>query len=98
MKESDIEKYLLERVESFGGLCWKFVSPGTKGVPDRVVILNGLTVFIEVKAPGQNPRDLQVKRIQQIRHRDGNAIYISSIEEVDALVNILVGGESDKSI
>lgn len=97
MKESHIEKYLIERIEAMGGLCWKFASPGTKGVPDRVVVLNGTTVFVEVKAPGEYPRPLQNKRIEQIRARGGRAGYVSTIEEVDELVNHLhVGGKEWK--
>jgi Holliday junction resolvase len=71
MKESDIERYLVQRVNAMGGLCWKFTSPGTAGVPDRIVVMNGHTVFVEVKAPGEIPRPLQVKRFRQIDDKGG---------------------------
>ena len=38
MKESVIEARLVRLVRSRGGLCFKFVSPGNPGVPDRIVI------------------------------------------------------------
>ena len=55
MREKSIEQKLVKEVSSQGGLCWKFTSPGTAGVPDRLVLLPyGKTGFIEVKAPAKN--------------------------------------------
>ena len=38
MRESSIETHLVRMVRDRGGLCFKFVSPGNPGVPDRIVI------------------------------------------------------------
>ncbi|MDV6239876.1 VRR-NUC domain-containing protein, partial [Trueperella bernardiae] len=38
MNEHAIEQHLKKAVEAIGGLCWKFTSPGTAGVPDRICI------------------------------------------------------------
>ena len=38
MRESSIESYLVRKVKEHGGLCYKFVSPGNPGVPDRIII------------------------------------------------------------
>jgi hypothetical protein len=35
--EDAIEKYLVEQVEKYGGMCEKFVSPGKRHVPDRII-------------------------------------------------------------
>lgn len=52
MKESEIENYLVWRVELLGGTAYKFRSPSQRGVADRVVCLpDGSTHFIELKAP-----------------------------------------------
>lgn len=59
MKESVIEKYLVKRVKGIGGLCYKFVSPGNSGMPDRLVVYNGKIIPVETKRPGGKPRDLQ---------------------------------------
>jgi hypothetical protein len=87
MRESQIEKYLTERVKAAGGLCWKFVSPGMPGVPDRIAMLpSGRLVFVELKAP-----DKTAKPHQERRHRDlwrmGQAVVVlDSIEKVDAFM------------
>ena len=50
MLERDIEKALVKRIKTLGGLCEKFVSPSNIGVPDRLITLPGKILFIELKA------------------------------------------------
>lgn len=55
VREKTIEQYLRRRVMERGGLCLKFTSPGTVGVPDRVLLLPaGRIFFVECKSPGGN--------------------------------------------
>lgn len=50
--EKEVEAYLVHAIETLGGYCLKFVSPGHAGVPDRVCLLPyGLVVFVELKKP-----------------------------------------------
>ena len=50
--EKDIEKKLRLMVESYGGLCLKWVCPGWAGVPDRIILLpGGHIIFAELKKP-----------------------------------------------
>lgn len=37
MTEATIERHLVEGVKKLGGMCLKFVSPSTPGVPDRQI-------------------------------------------------------------
>ena len=61
MREKEIEKKLTQMVKKAGGICPKLVSPGFDGMPDRMVLLpNGRICFVEVKAPGEKPRPLQL--------------------------------------
>lgn len=54
MRESDIERRLVQGVKKLGGRAYKFVSPGNVGVPDRLVVLpGGVVLFVEVKAPDE---------------------------------------------
>lgn len=66
--EAQVERYLKKEIEKLGGYCWKFVSPGAAGVPDRIILLpGGRVVFAELKAPGQKPKKIQVKIQDGIR-------------------------------
>ncbi|VEI61613.1 VRR-NUC domain-containing protein [Serratia rubidaea] len=62
VRESAIEKHLRVEVRKAGGVAYKFISPGVRGVPDRVVLLpGGRIVFVECKAPGEKPRPDQLR-------------------------------------
>lgn len=85
MKERNLETLLTQKIKNMGGLCWKFVSPGIVGVPDRICILDGRVVFVEVKTTGRKPRPNQQRRIQQLRDQ-GIPVFVvdgmSGVEEV----------------
>lgn len=50
--ERDIERKLLRLVEKYGGRCLKWVCPGWRGVPDRIILLPGGRIhFVELKRP-----------------------------------------------
>lgn len=92
MRESKIEEYLRKEVRKRGGLCWKFTSPGTRGVPDRIVMLNGCLIFVETKAPGKELRKLQEKRTKQIVEK-GQLHYVADCKErVDNLMELFDNG------
>ncbi|CDQ17960.1 VRR-NUC domain-containing protein [Halobacillus karajensis] len=80
MSESRLEKKLKNRVERLGGWAMKFTSPGISGVPDRLIILPGKMLFVEMKAPGGKLRPLQVKRKKQIESF-GHDVYVVNSEE-----------------
>ena len=63
MRESAIERRLVTEAIKRGGFAPKFVSPGLDGVPDRLLLFpGGKLAFVEVKAPGKEPRKLQMHR------------------------------------
>ena len=79
--EAKIEAQLKKIIKSAGGLCWKFTSPGTAGVPDRIVICKGKIAFVELKAPGEKPRSLQRERAKQLRRSGAHVYCISTTEQ-----------------
>jgi len=61
MREKTIEQHLVAAVKAAGGICPKLVCPGFDGMPDRIMLMpGGRIAFVEVKAPGEKPRALQV--------------------------------------
>ncbi len=76
MREKTIEQKFVAAVKTVGGLALKFTSPGFDGVPDRIVLLpGGKMAFVEVKAPGEKPRPLQLARHRLLR-RLGFRVYV----------------------
>ena len=87
MRERYVEQRLVRAVKKRGGQCLKFVSPGFDGVPDRIVLLpESHFAFVEVKAPGEVPRPLQVSRHRMIR-KLGFRVYI--LDDPERIVEIL---------
>ena len=62
--EKDIENYLIDRVKKLNGKTYKFTSPTSAGVPDRIVIFNSGVFFVEVKTPNGrlSPRQIRCLR------------------------------------
>lgn len=88
MKESKIEAHLKQQIGRLGGLCWKFTSPGTTGVPDRIIVLPmGRIAFVETKSTGDMERPQQKFRHQQLR-RLGCRVFstVDSYEKVDEVI------------
>jgi hypothetical protein len=85
MRERDIEAALVERVTSLGGMCEKFISPGRRNVPDRIVTLpGGHIIFVEVKAPGRQPTLGQRHDHKRRQAMGCDVRVIDSMEAVDA--------------
>ena len=67
MREKTIEQKLVKAVKAVGGIALKLTCPGWGGVPDRLILLPDTRLaFVEVKAPGELMRPLQVKRKRQL--------------------------------
>lgn len=88
MREKYVEQALVKSVKARGGICPKWVSPSFSGVPDRLVFLpNGKFGLVEVKAPNQKPRMLQVSR-HKLFERLGFKVYvIDHIEMIGEVLN-----------
>jgi hypothetical protein len=81
MQERAIEEKLRVESQKRGGLAMKFISPGLVGVPDRIVALpQGKIGFVELKAPGEKPRKIQVRRMEQLR-KLGFLVYVLDDKE-----------------
>lgn len=88
MREKAIESKLVKAVKSMGGLAPKFVSPGLDGAPDRLVLLpGGNMAFIEVKAPGDTMRPLQVRRKRQLESLGFSVYCIDSPEQIGGILS-----------
>lgn len=86
MLETKIEQHLVRKVNAIGGQALK-LNTSKRGMPDRLVLLpGGRTVFVELKAPGEKPRPLQLKRIADLKNLGFTVKVIDSMEQVDRFV------------
>ena len=90
VREKDIEKLLVKEVKKLGGFCWKFVSPGVAGVPDRLCLLHqGKAIFVEVKNEGETLRPIQKKRKRDLEKLGFRVYVLDSKEKVKEIINEL---------
>ena len=88
MREKQIEQRLVKAVKARGGLCPKLVSPGTDGMPDRMVLLPDSHIgFVEVKAPGEKPRPLQQRRHEQLRELGYKVSVLDDPEQIPPILD-----------
>ena len=78
-RENPVEKHLIKEVKKAGGRAYKFVSPGRRSVPDRIVLLpGGRLVFVECKAPGKPPRADQLREHERLRALGFTVVVLDS--------------------
>ena len=78
MREKTIEQKLVSEVKKRGGICPKWVCPSFDGMPDGMV---------EVKAPGEKPRPLQVSR-HRLLQRLGFKVYVlDALEDIGGILD-----------
>ena len=99
MRESEIEAYLVRRVEAVGGTAEKFTSPARRSVPDRLVTFPKRpgtnlrvskpcrTVYAECKATGAKPTAAQLRDHERRRAMGSEVWVIDSKEGADEFVN-----------
>lgn len=92
MRERDIEALLTRLVLRRGGLCYKWISPGNNGVPDRIVILpNGRIIFVELKQPTGRLASVQWWQHRRLREHGCEVRTLWSPEQVQSFVKEVFG-------
>ena len=88
VREKVIEQKLVSEVKQKGGICPKFISPGFDGMPDRLVLLPKRKFgFVEVKAPGEKPRPLQIARHKLLRKLGFKVYILDDIEQIGGILS-----------
>lgn len=87
MREKQVEQKLVKAVKDKGGMCPKLVSPGTDGMPDRMVLLPEAHIgFVEVKAPGKKPRPLQERRHKELQALGFTVSVLDDPEQIPGII------------
>lgn len=98
MRESEVEKYLVARVNKLGGEVRKLAWVGRSHAPDRLVMLPEIAsrgpagtilserFLVELKAPGEKPRAGQVREHERLRKYGWRVEIVDSLERVDEVL------------
>lgn len=83
--ESVIEKLLVKKIHDMGGLCIKVNSSSMRGLPDRLIILNGHSFFVEVKSGSGKLSPFQIYTHKLLAGHGAKVYTVNSKEGVDSL-------------
>ena len=86
MRESTIEANCSKWAKGNGWLGFKFSSPQQRGVPDRLYIKDGSTVYVEFKAPGKLPTKYQLHTIAKMQAK-GATVHV--IDDLKDFINVM---------
>lgn len=93
MTEREIEKKLVDGVRKLGGRAYKFVSPGNDGVPDRIVVLPGISpVFVELKTETGRLSSLQNVQIKRLKDLGQDVRVLYGLEDVKRFLEEIQNG------
>lgn len=93
MNESRIERQLVDGVKRLGGMCLKFVSPSTPGVPDRLIITaDGRVIFVELKTETGRLSKIQRYVTGEMIKRGADVRVVKGLDAVKALLAEIEGG------
>ena len=87
MRESTIERAVNKYARSLGWLAYKVTSPSNRGVPDSIYFKAGITLLIEFKAPGKQPRPLQLAHIEKLKSQLIPVYVIDDVEKGKGIFN-----------
>ena len=86
--EKKLEKRCTDVAKVHGWWSRKFSSPSNRGVPDRIFIKEGKVIFIEFKAPGNEPTPLQLHEIRQIGIHGGRVFWTDNVDKFKMILEI----------
>lgn len=86
MRESLIEKALVQRVKALGGEVRKVKWINRNSAPDRIVMLPENTFWAELKATGEKPTAAQLREHERMRKVGQQVEIIDSIERIGELL------------
>ena len=79
--EADDEDAVKKWCKRMDLLFIKFTPMGEKGWPDRIVPVNGYTLWIELKRKGKKPRPLQAYRIKKLLDAKQHVQWFDNAED-----------------
>ena len=82
MTESQIQKKIIDNFTNRGFLVVKLMKTNTNGIPDLMVLKDGVCKFIEVKKPNGKISELQKYRIKQLRKQKFEAVVMDGIDSI----------------
>jgi hypothetical protein len=97
--EASVESELIDCCTLIDWQCWKFVTPGRRGPPDRILLgSGGRVVFVELKTKGGRLFKWQKRNHKKLRALGFRVEVLWTKEQVRAFVPSLVGSAAKRLV
>lgn len=95
--ESNVQKQILDYLESVGAFCYKTISSNKRGIPDITAVYKGVPVFIEVKRDMTKTASvLQQYQMDKIVKAGGIAKVCFCVDQAKEIVYNIDNEKGDK--
>jgi hypothetical protein len=88
LRESEVEKYLTDKVSILGGEVRKLSWVHRSNAPDRFIAYKGVWL-VEVKRPGKGERPAQRRERERLEAQGVRCRVLSTLAEVDTFIREL---------
>lgn len=82
MNESKLQKKIIDDFTNRSFMVIKLMKTNTNGIPDLLILKNGIAKFVEVKKPGGKISELQKYRIKKLREQGFDAVVMDGIDSI----------------
>ncbi len=86
--EAKVREYAMKQCKC---LCYKFVSPNNRSVPDRIFVTpTGVVFWIEFKMRGKLPTAAQSVELAKLKMQGANVFVCDSVDEGKGIVDQMI--------
>lgn len=79
--ESKIQSRIIKHLEAQGYYVVKLLLTNKNGIPDLLLLKDGVASFVEVKRPGEKPRPLQIFRMNELSKIGFKCEVLNKVED-----------------
>jgi hypothetical protein len=87
IRESLVEAGVVRFCKRQGLYCRKLTSPGSAGIPDRLIAGHGKVLFLEIKRPGGKPTSLQQYEIDLLTKAGVYATWCDNLQSAIEIIS-----------
>ena len=81
-RKQQLQKKIIDNFTNKEFLVIKLIKTNTNGIPDLLILKNGIAKFVEVKKPGGKISELQKYRIKKLREQGFDAVVMDGIDSI----------------
>jgi hypothetical protein len=88
-RENSVESHLDNEIKKIGGITRKWSKSNVNGVPDRIVIIEGLVYFVELKTVDGRLSSSQDREIKRLMAHGANVYCMYGHSDVDVFIRMV---------